>query len=204
MTSAGSDNWKSERNRRDTARKRIFVSNMAREAGACSVISRTIFEASTQEICSRFRLFRRKAEAIEPCQKRAIACNGQRLCCTCREGRITSKTILNLRVTQCRTAVDPIALTVLEIDPFPQHWDRHITRARWIPVPIAASASLVRGKARHRLPEGKVTHFATTATPDQSLNGSTSHAPAAGETASEYELWNPSRQRSAVLFSSDR
>jgi hypothetical protein len=66
-----------------------------------------------QEICARFRLFRRKAEAIEPCQKRAIACNDQCLCCTCREGRITSKTIVNLRVTQCRTAVDPMALTVL-------------------------------------------------------------------------------------------
>ena len=87
---------------------------MAREAGACSVISRTIFAASTQEIYSRFRLFRRKADAIEPCQKRAIACNDQCLCCAWREGLITTKKVVNVRVTQRRTAVDPMALTVLK------------------------------------------------------------------------------------------
>gem|GEM_PF-6483609 len=65
-----------------------------------------------QVICSRFRPFRRKAEAIEPCQKRAIACNYQCLCCAWREGLITTKTVVNVRVTQCRTGVDLTAVTV--------------------------------------------------------------------------------------------
>jgi hypothetical protein len=65
-----------------------------------------------QEMCSRFRLFQRKAEAIEPCQKCPIACNDQCLCCAWREGLITTKTVVNVRVTQCRTGVDLTEVTV--------------------------------------------------------------------------------------------
>jgi hypothetical protein len=34
--------------------------------------------------------------------------------CAWREGLITTKTFVNVRVTQCRTTVDPMALTVLK------------------------------------------------------------------------------------------
>src|SRR5260370_22980102 len=65
---------------------------MATAAGDCSVMSRMIFAASTQRTYPRFRLIRRRVEAKEPCQKREIACNGQRLCCTRCDGRVTIKT----------------------------------------------------------------------------------------------------------------
>src|SRR3989442_6466346 len=103
MTLAASPKSLSDRNRRETARKRILSSNMAMAAGVCSVMSRM---ASTQEMYPRLRLLRRNVEAIEPCQKSAIADNDQHLSCKSCEGRITMKAARELScLTQCCAAV---------------------------------------------------------------------------------------------------